>query len=62
MMHEIFRCLQEAVKERANFASLDGLICRDDLWVEIVIESATVSSPPCTIRQQCHVETPVHAN
>jgi hypothetical protein len=62
MMHEIVGCLQEAVKECTNFTSLDGLIFRDDIGVEIVIESAAVSSPPCTIGQQCHVIVPVHAN
>ena len=62
MMHEVVGCLQETVKECTNFTSLNGLICRDDVGVEIVIERATVSSPPCTIGQKCHIIVPAHAN
>ena len=60
--YENFRCLQKAVKDRANFVSLDGFICRDNVRVQIVGESSTVSSPPCTVGQQWHVITPVHPN
>ena len=62
MMYEVLRCLQETVKECANFANLDGLIFRYYVSMEIVVHSLTMSSPPCTIRQKRHAEIPVHAN